>query len=66
MENKEKKIDAAELNDENLENVSGGALHLALWEDELKRCDICGGYRRELYWYRHKNYCSECKEKAGF
>ena len=63
MENNEKKIDAVELNDENLENVSGGDAKPGTFQP---RCGVCGEKNGKLHCYRNRYYCPACKEKAGF
>ena len=73
MENKEIRKNAAELNDEALENVNGGLLVPFILDDEDETrtgiCAMCGSItamRKQTYEYRLVNgvyYCDECKAK---
>ena len=65
MENKENKIKAVKLSDDELENVSGGAVPL-LGTDSPRECDVCGESCLPYYLHNGQCYCDACMEKAVF
>ena len=68
MENKENKIKAVKLSEDELENVSGGQNSVLVLTEEgekFRKCDICGNWSQTFYWDGSKNYCSACKELLG-
>ena len=65
MENKEKKINAVELNDENLENVSGGVVPI-VGNDSPRECTVCGAWSSPYYLHNGQCYCEACWGNNGF
>ena len=66
MENKENKVKAVKLSDDELENASGGALALLLPEE---LCSVCGkGFDLSTEGCRvgKEFYCGDCQKKLGF
>ena len=71
MENKENKIKAVKLSDDELENVSGGALHTLDRADYCEGlvCSVCGAPYSSDYLINGitVTYCETCrKEKLGW